>query len=274
MSHEISQLDVSGIQLRDSKTQPKVSLSREIGEAQIVHNIFGKAKVRIIRKHDNIWQALWLTASFVVAATSTFLLQDWYAARHFEPAQIAASAPAAVQESLPPTHAQNPGMQTLPPPVAIEPAKPAATEIQKPAPLQKGAPQQTAMKAVEKPSQPQIAQIQPVPPKPLAALPKPSHEQPTTVTSPATSAGTAKPQAQPPAVDKVATTPASAVPAAKPVPPKRQPVPGAVLPPVVKPAAQASSPVAAPVLSAPLEKTGAIPAGEKQMSSPVNVPEN
>ncbi len=54
MSHEINQLDIPDRQLQASTAQSKASTWTDIGEAQITYTIFGKAKVRIIRKHDNV----------------------------------------------------------------------------------------------------------------------------------------------------------------------------------------------------------------------------
>ena len=89
MVHENSQFDISGIQLRESKTQPKVSFSREIGDAQIIHTIFGRAKVRIIRKNDKLNRALLLTAAVVMTAIAAVVWQGWFASQQIEPQQNA-----------------------------------------------------------------------------------------------------------------------------------------------------------------------------------------
>lgn len=89
MSHENGQFDISGIQLREPKAQPRVSLSREIGEAQIIHTLFGKAKVRIIRKHDKTRRAWWLTGMIGLVVVSAAVWQAWFAAQSTEPLQSA-----------------------------------------------------------------------------------------------------------------------------------------------------------------------------------------
>lgn len=70
MKYEIGQIDIPDRQLLATGA-PRVSLSKEIGEAQVVHNIFGKARVRIIRKNDdnhrNMWMALLALLLVVVA---------------------------------------------------------------------------------------------------------------------------------------------------------------------------------------------------------------
>lgn len=275
MSHEISQLDISGIQLRDSKTQPKVSLSREIGEAQIIHNIFGKAKVRIIRKHDTFWRSLWLALAFIVSATSTYLLQTWYATRGAEVVQTAASvsppAPAAMTESLPQPRMQNDVASAVLPAGVAEPAKPAPVEVANPAIVRK--PVTQSQNAVTAPA---IGVSKPVavPAKPVAIPPAPVVIQPKAVaaTQPAVagipqtlpvgaSGAVSKPQAIPPAV-------------AKPIPPKQPVAPAAATVAVAKTVAAASSPAAAPVQGPQDKEEPAAPVAGKQLSSPVDVPVN
>ncbi|MBI5890857.1 MAG: hypothetical protein HZB47_09290 [Nitrosomonadales bacterium] len=87
MSNENSQFDISGIQLRESKTQPKVSLSREIGEAEVVETIFGRAKVRIIRKNDKFRRSMWMAAGAGTAVIAFAVWQGWYASQQAEPVQ-------------------------------------------------------------------------------------------------------------------------------------------------------------------------------------------
>lgn len=87
MSHENSQLDIAGRQLL---TPASPSVWTEIGEAEITHNIFGRAKVRIIRKHDNVRRALWLAAVVVIAAIAW---QGWIAFHPVDSTQSADSLP-------------------------------------------------------------------------------------------------------------------------------------------------------------------------------------
>jgi hypothetical protein len=266
MSHEISQLDISGIQLRDSKTQPKVSLSREIGEAQIVHNIFGKAKVRIIRKYDALWRSVWLVFAFVVAATSTNLLQSWYTARQADSIQgaVPAQVHTDVHDTLPQITLENVVPPSAPAAAIVEPAKPVPAETAKTAVNQKSVQQpQAAMKTPEK----EVAKPDVVPTKVVTASPKlaavtPVANQPATEGKPqlpaiATGSTTAKPQAITP-------------PVAKPIPPKQPAAPVVTTPSTAKIVTPASSPAAAPVQGLPVKEDASIaPVVGKPLSSPV-----
>ncbi len=263
MSHEISQLDIAGIQLRDSKTQPKVSLSREIGEAQIVHNIFGKARVRIIRKHDAFWRSMWLAFAFVAAATSIYLLQNWYTAGQAEFMRIAVPVPGHTEEheSVPANISEN---IVAPSAAKIEPAKPSPAEIAKPVVAQKIAPPPQAVMnpPAKEASKPAVVAVKPVmaPPRPVA--PVPATVPPVTdgkLQIPAVVAGgtAAKPQVIPPS-------------ASRQISPK-QPAASAVAAAVpAKVAVPASSPVAAPAQAQTLkEDSPTVPVVGKPLSSPV-----
>jgi hypothetical protein len=294
MSHEISQTDISGIQLRESKTQPKVSHSREIGEAQIVQTIFGRAKVRIIRKHDKLRRAMWLTAVVGVAAISAFVWQGWYATQQPEPMQSAEPAPpasAAVHESASGFQPENIVSPSKPAAEVIEPSKPAPAEISKSLIGEKSAPQpQVVMKAAEKEAaKPVIAKPKPVatPAKPVAIHPKPVTDQPKQATAqpkpalaPAQSiapqAETAnKPQTPPVAAGNNALKTPTATPlTAKQILPK-QPVAATIAAtPAAKATAPASGPAAIPVLVAPLVKedvSNPAPVADKQLAAPLNL---
>ena len=65
MNHEISELDIPDRQLLASNAKP--SIWTEIGEAQITHTIFGRAKVRIIRKNENRHRIFWVLGVVVLA---------------------------------------------------------------------------------------------------------------------------------------------------------------------------------------------------------------
>ncbi len=91
MKQENSQLDIPDRQLLASSAQP--SVWTEIGEAQVTHTIFGRAKVRIIRKHDNVRRAMWLTAVVVIIAVAAW--QGWVAYQPSEPQQSTDSLPPA-----------------------------------------------------------------------------------------------------------------------------------------------------------------------------------
>jgi len=139
MSQEHSHLDISDRQLLGASPQP-ASVWTEIGEAQVTHTIFGRAKVRIIRKHDKLHRALWLTATLVVIAAAW---QGWMAFQQTGPAQgtdslshesveVHTTAPASQSESSAPV---------APLIVESKPASPPQTEAGKPAFIARSAPQ-------------------------------------------------------------------------------------------------------------------------------------
>jgi hypothetical protein len=137
MSYEFDPAEISGIQLRESKTQPKVSLSREIGVAEITHTIFGRAKVRIIRKHDKIRRSLMLTA-LVVTALLAAAWQGWIVLQQSEP-QVSADPATTLSSSdqasvsAPDLQAENITSQDIPPSAKNEPGIVPQTEINSPA---------------------------------------------------------------------------------------------------------------------------------------------
>lgn len=92
MSHEIGQLDIPDPRLRTSSASSRAGLWTEIGEAQVTHTLFGRAKVRIIRKHDKLRRALWLTAAVAVLAVTAW--QTWLATQQ-------AAAPQSAESALP-----------------------------------------------------------------------------------------------------------------------------------------------------------------------------
>jgi hypothetical protein len=94
MSGENSQPDITDRQMLAVGPQP-ASVWTEIGEARITHNIFGKARVRIIRKNDNIRRAMWWGAVIVIAAIAW---QGWARFQRSEQ-QGETSPPAAVPEA-------------------------------------------------------------------------------------------------------------------------------------------------------------------------------
>lgn len=277
MGHEINQLDISGIQLRESKTQPKVSLSREIGEAKIVHTIFGRAKVRIIRKHDKFHRALWQTAAFVVAVAAALFWQDWYAGQQTDSMQSGESAmstDAGAQERAPVPQLENVAAPATPQAAVVEPRTLAPDEVGKPA-ISHGAPQPHAVTKAAENEVAKPAAVQPkrvVTPKPVATKPKPA--APLRATVQTATAGT-PPQTPPVSAGENTLKTPTAVPATKPVLPK-PPVAATVVTPVsAKPAVPASGAVAAPVLTPPLAKdepANHAPVVDKQLAAPINMP--
>lgn len=254
MVQENSQFDISGIQLRESKTQPKVSLSREIGDAQIIHTIFGRAKVRIIRKNDKLYRALWLTAAVAVTAIAAIVLLGWYASQQIEPQQNADPIPSVTSEvkaSTPDAKPENMAAPAESPPVKSEPITPPPSETGKPTITQNSAPQQpiglkNARKKIVKPIT--------IKPKPVAVEPLP----------------TDKPQTAPAAANNnVLNTPADKT---RPLAPVRRPVTSAVTTPAAAPAASSPAAVAPPSdLSGKQDTAVKSTADDKQLSDPINV---
>lgn len=135
MTHEISQLDIPDTELQKISAQPRVSISREIGEATVTHTIFGRAKVRIVRKHDNLRRGLELIVLVVLVVLAVAAWQAWLASQATAPLP-SPDSPSAVSVPAPLPEAINP-------PAAVSPAEnaPAQPEADKPAIMQKSAPQ-------------------------------------------------------------------------------------------------------------------------------------
>lgn len=129
MSHDNSQLDISDRQLLPPASP---SVWTEIGEAEITHNIFGRARVRIIRKHDNARRALWLVAIVAIAAIAW---QGWIAFRPVDSSQSADSLPHASMDEHEMARPFLPEPAPAPvatPPVDSVPAVPVPAETVKP----------------------------------------------------------------------------------------------------------------------------------------------
>ncbi|MBU0621507.1 MAG: hypothetical protein KJ795_06655 [Gammaproteobacteria bacterium] len=255
MNNEIGNLDLTDRQLLATGAPPRKSFSREIGEATITHSIFGRARVRIIRKHDNIRRSLWWIVLMVLLALVA--LQVWLAWQQSETAQIedpaSASVPA-MQESVP---------DTAPPPVleTVVPPQPAAAVV-KPQPVATPVPvivpQSTTPKAVPGPN----AAAQLPAPTPLPkAVPGPSASAQAPAKTPLPQLQSAPPPA--PVVPKVI------VPAA----PK---VIAPAAPPVVKPAPQpaASGVEAVETLSSPVQGKAASQTRQDAEPQKVENPKN
>lgn len=269
MSHEISQLDIPDRELLASNAQP--SVWTEIGEAQVTHTIFGRAKVRIIRKHDNHHVVFWLTGIVAAAIAIAFWL-GLFTPQQTEPVQNEETPPIRAKAKVsPPAQSENIVSPALPPAAIKEPNTQAQIEIDKPAIIPKSAPQpakdlQSPELQTAKPLAPQ--------PKPLMVQKKPVVAQPKPVTSRPLAVG--KPQTAPSAAGSSATNQMEVSPPAKPLPlqPMAAPV---VATPRATPAQSASSPAAVIQLSAPLVKEETptptpAPAVTNQTSAPVNVP--
>jgi hypothetical protein len=107
MSEQSSQPDLQDRQLIPARS--RVSLSREIGEAVITHNIFGNAKVRIIRKNDKLHRAMWLLALIGAGIVAAVVWQGWVSSQPTVAdvpmvapgAEVAEVAPASLPEAAP-----------------------------------------------------------------------------------------------------------------------------------------------------------------------------
>jgi hypothetical protein len=66
MGYETGQFDSVDRQLMETGAPAKVSVWTEIGETEIVYTIFGKAKVRLVGKHDNMRRGLFLLLMLVI----------------------------------------------------------------------------------------------------------------------------------------------------------------------------------------------------------------
>jgi hypothetical protein len=198
MSNEDSQFDIPVIQLRESKTQPKVSFSREIGEAQITHTIFGRAKVRIVRKGDQARRYMLLTALAVVAV-ATAAWQGLFTPQPTEPLQSAFPLSPASSEVQASTSASQPEFISSPaasPTMQSEPATPSLAPVNTPSISQKNVPQQP----------PAITITEQKTVKPAMIRPKPVTAQPLTASKPQT-VPSKQPVAQPAASSPAAVAP-------------------------------------------------------------------
>ena len=137
MNHEISQLDIPDRQLLASNTRPNIWT--EIGEAQITHTIFGRAKVRIIRKNDNRHRIFWV-AGIAVLAIAAAAWQGLFTSQQPEEVQSSdqpavgakepVRAPAIQSEKIASPEAPPEAMKELSAPIQAEIDKPAIPEKQ------------------------------------------------------------------------------------------------------------------------------------------------
>jgi hypothetical protein len=79
MRHEISQFDIPDRQLPAGSAQ--AGSRSDIGEAKITRTIFGRARVRVIRKQDKILRA-WLLGTLAVTVIAVAAWQGWVALQH------------------------------------------------------------------------------------------------------------------------------------------------------------------------------------------------
>ena len=246
MSYEISRLDIADRQLL---AKPNVSIWTDIGEAEITYTFFGKARVRIIHKHDKIRRTILLSTIGVVVVIAV-IWQGWVAFQQNESLQSA--------ESVTP---QRPSIEVIEPaplpvytlhsatpqPVKNKPRAPLPTEVGQPTNSQNSA---TQTPLGLKPADKMVA--------------KPVTQQPSI---------TIKPQSAPVATNTFAPNNQIDKPLARRPLPSMQTVGTAV---AATPAAAtaASSPAAVTPHVAPLLKdSGSTPlrAGDKLLADPINM---
>lgn len=88
MTHEIGQFNDLKLQPLSSGRQSKKNTWTDIGEAQITHTIFGKARVRITRKNDRVRRSL-LFAVMTISAALAAIQQGWISIQQTELQQSA-----------------------------------------------------------------------------------------------------------------------------------------------------------------------------------------
>jgi hypothetical protein len=266
MSQDVNQLDIPDRQLLTSNARP--SIWTEIGDAKITHTIFGKAKVRIVRRHDNTHRKLWLAgiAAIVVAAA---VWQGLFTQRQTDPVQNEDLPPptrAKEKVSPPAFQSENIASPAIPPAAIKEPDTQAQVETDKSAIITKSA-SESAIDLQK--NEPQFGKT-PVPqPKPHMVQRRPVVAQPVKPQPLADG----KPQATQPAAISASSNTIEASPPVKLPPPKLIVAPVTATPPVA-PSQSASSPADIIQLTAPLGKHGAAtppPAAIDQLSAPVDV---
>ncbi|HEY8887761.1 MAG TPA: hypothetical protein VIM35_04675, partial [Gallionella sp.] len=187
MGHEISQFDIPDRQLLATRSQPRVSMMSDLGEAKITRTIFGGAKVRVIREQDRKRRA-WLLRVLAAMAIAAAAWQGWiifqkmqYVAPHvplseriqvsapvFRPAHIAPDPHPSEQKSESLIQTEIDGLLSgplprRPPPVLNAAAKPVTSK-----PLIANKPQTTSVATINNASMNQTDIQRPL--KPSAAI--------------------------------------------------------------------------------------------------------
>lgn len=142
-----SQLNISDRQLLTVDTRHDEGEWTEIGRAEVTQSIFGKVKVHIIREHDKIHRAWFLTGLATLAVTG--LVVVLWQERNPSPASVAlqsadsfTTSNATVQASAPAPQAENITPTVTTPASGSKPRTPSQTAIDDSAVSQKGAPHQ------------------------------------------------------------------------------------------------------------------------------------
>ncbi|OIR01956.1 hypothetical protein GALL_160430 [mine drainage metagenome] len=266
MTHDVNQPDIPDRELLAGGARPNVWT--EIGEAKVTHTLFGRAKVRIIRKHDNTHRILWLTgiAAIVVAAAVWQGLLSRHPDGPVQSEDLPPPARAKEKVSPPAFQSENIASPAIPPAARKEPDTQAQVEFDKPLVVTKSGSE--PVKDMQK-NEPQTAKPVAVQPKPHMLQRKPVVVQPVKPQPLADG----KLQAAQPAASNQTSNPVEAHPSARLLPPKQIAAPVTATSSVV-PAQPASSPVDIIQLTAPLGRHGtpiSAPAATDQGSAPVDV---
>lgn len=191
MTHETVRLDNMNFQSLTTGMRPRNNTWTDIGEAQVIHTIFGGARVRIVRKKSSIRRALLLAMLAVLAGTAA-IWQVWVTAPQSGLQQGAAHEPVlsgAAPAKTSVTQPEPAPLRSVVPEVKNKPAMPPQAGIKNAAIAQKSVPPQPPVKPPEpvaaKPATPQplpAIQSQPITAAvaPIALPPKPG----ATVTAP------------------------------------------------------------------------------------------
>ena len=261
MSQDVNQLDIPDRQLLTSNARP--SIWTEIGDAKITYTIFGRAKVRIIRKHDNTRRVLWLAGITALVIAAAVVWQGLLAPQQTEPVQSEDLPPpvrAKAKVSSPAFQSENIASPAVPQSSTREPDSQAQVETDKSAIVTKSA----SESAIDLQKNEPQSEKPPVPqPKPHMVQRRPAVAQPVKPQPLADG----KPQATQPATINASSNTIEAR------PPKPIVAPVTATPPVA-PSQSASSPADIIQLTAPLGKHGAAtppPAAIDQLSAPVDV---
>ena len=266
MTHDVNQLDIPDRELLAGGARPNVWT--EIGEAKITYTLFGRARVRIIRKHDNTRRILWLAAITVIVIAAA-VWQGLLTQHQTEPVQsedLPPPAQAKAKAGPPAFQSENIASPAIPPAAIKEPDTQAQVEFDKPAIVTKRGSE--PVKDLPK-NEPQTAKPVVVQPKPHMIQRRPVVAQPV------------KPQplvdgrlqAAQAATSNSSSNPVEAHPPAGVLPPKPIATPVTATSSVV-PAQPASSPSDIIQLTAPLGRHSAAipaPAAIEQASAPVDV---
>jgi hypothetical protein len=246
MNHEISELDIPDRQLLASNAKP--SIWTEIGEAQITHTIFGRAKVRIIRKNENRHRIFWVLGVVVLAIAAAvwqglFTLQLSKEDQNTDQSSVSAKVPV----RAPVTQSEKSASPETPAEAFEKLRAPIQAEIDKPG-IPKSEPHQIQAPKLPEPKlvNPEVSR-----PKPDMVQRKPLLAQPGPVT--AERGVVVRPQAAPYAGNREAKAPAGTATSVNSISPKQSgPTAVSVMKPV--PQTAASSPAATIQFSDPLQK--------------------